>query len=89
MAKVGKFCLAKRVKVEWLFQLVMVSVNPAVTLPSPVQARWFIPRKVREVNRHLSVATIAPAVAVQSPLVLNAPSHRSKDFRSASSGKAR
>ena len=21
MAKVGKFCLAKRVKVEWLFQL--------------------------------------------------------------------
>ena len=22
MAKVGKFCLAKRVKVEWLFQLV-------------------------------------------------------------------
>ena len=24
MAKVGKFCLAKRVKVEWLFQLLFV-----------------------------------------------------------------
>ena len=23
MAKVGKFCLAKRVKVEWLFQMVV------------------------------------------------------------------
>ena len=26
MAKVGKFCLAKRVKVEWLFQYALIVI---------------------------------------------------------------
>jgi len=32
MAKVGKFCLAKRVKVEWLFQLITSCKNSLVLI---------------------------------------------------------
>ena len=32
MAKVGKFCLAKRVKVEWLFQKRLKSISDKITI---------------------------------------------------------
>ncbi len=41
MAKVGKFCLAKRVKVEWLFQM-----GETLLLQKPLEY-WFCLNMIR------------------------------------------